>query len=191
MPRGGRRPNAGRKGLSPSDDQYCYERLPQLSQEHFPARERRAFLRRVRAREARDADESLFDELLGHYEDLRRMPAEERSDYLARYLKNPPGTSAVHDLLKNWTRRGLKVPGPTKVELGSFHQQIAGEMSVRLGRVVSRRQVAEACRRGYRAAVVLSNEVDRLRDKQPDSIQGKEFAKCLDKALEKPKPHTE
>lgn len=191
MPRGGRRPNAGRKGLSPSDDQYCYERLLQLSQEHFPARERRAFLRRVRAREARDADESLFDELLGHYEDLRSMPAEERSEYLARYLKNPAGTSAVHDLLKKLTRRILKVPGPTKVELGKFHQQIAREISERLGQVVSRRQVAEACQRGYRAAVALDTEVERIRAKQPDSIQGKAFAEWLDKALGKPKPPTE
>ena len=38
------------------------------------------------------------------------------------------------------------MPGPSKAEIGGFHQQIAEEVSLRFGRPMSRRQVAQACR---------------------------------------------
>lgn len=163
MPRGGFRANSGRKGLSFKEKQYAARRLRELIDQHQPIRERRAFARRLRGRVMAD-DESYYDELMQHYDELAQLgnpPPQERAkmsaaallsdrakaraEYMARYRHNPK-YSAIHSFFNDLRLRGrvLTVPGPTKPELGAFHQQIADELTEQLRRPVSRLQVADA-----------------------------------------------
>lgn len=73
---------------------------------------------------------------------------EKRAEAKAKGLKLKSGRKP-HSVTQSFfgrMRRGFSVPGPTKIEIGKFHQAIADEMSKRTGKSISRRQVAEACK---------------------------------------------
>ncbi len=143
----------------------AFGRRHALIEEHQPIRERRAFKRLVRGRVMAD-NEDYIDELHNHYRGLRtigHLPPEERAGktpdeikahfkeargkFLADYRKNPSSNPvrAFFDDLKIKSRH-LHVRGPTKAEMGDFHQQIADAMAARIGRPISRQQIADACR---------------------------------------------
>lgn len=165
MPRGGKREGAGRRGLLPAEKRECARLLDEYVRAQFPERARRAFQRRLRKRDPGDGDETYFDEMERLFAeirapsqfDLKLLTPEQLRDrrelrhYHARDVERDERASgskprSVTKLFFGRMRRGFSVPGPTKFELGRFHQVIADEMTKRTGKSVSRRQVAEACR---------------------------------------------
>jgi hypothetical protein len=165
MARGGRRANSGRRGLTFEEKNAALARRQRLIIDHFPIRERRAFERLVRGRVMAD-EESYLDELLRHYRELHSIGdptpeekakmtpdqimarrAKARARLLADYRRNPE-TSTVYSFFNDLRLRSrlLRVPNPSKADMGGFHQQIADEMAARLGRPISRQQIADACR---------------------------------------------
>lgn len=159
MPRGGRRANSGRKGLTHDEKIECGAMVRELIDRDQERRYDRAVAKSARARHREGHETPLVDELKGHYAEIKRpspevwaqMKPEERArvfadrrDYSALHSKSPTATPIGAFFAETGMPRLISVEPPTDIELGVMYQKVADVMTVRLERPISRRQVAEA-----------------------------------------------
>lgn len=193
MSRGGRRSGSGRKGLTDEQKLECAALLRELVDAHLPIRESRTFARLTRGRTDAGDGEPFYDELqrlfadiaLPDPEDLARLDTKaarkmladslkDRQEYLSNYRRNP-GSSAINAFFAGTKLPRYLVPtGPTASEMGAFHEHIALVLSARLGRRISRRQVAEACRWVRDLERRLRAEDDRSREDRLDNVMSED-----------------
>ena len=161
MPRGGRRPNSGRRGLAFDEKLLCSALVYWLIESHKGRRYDRAFAKKVRSSHREGHPTAELEELKEHFAEIERpkpevwkrmTPAEKttviayRRDYVAYHRSSPEGTPLGTFFAATAMPRLTSVGPPTDSEIGAIYRHAAEMMTARLERPITPRQVAEARR---------------------------------------------
>lgn len=161
MPRGGKRANAGRKGLIFEEKLQCSALVYELIERDKERRYDRAFALKARSSHREGHPTPELDELKDHLAEIKRpspevwkrMTPEERAeaiadrrDYVAQHRAAPDGTPIGALFAATGMSRHTSVGPPTDRELGAIYRHAAEVMTARLERPITHRQVAEARR---------------------------------------------